>query len=48
MANNEDKKLILLVDDEPANIQVAREILKNTLLPAKTTQDDILSARSHN
>ena len=30
MANNEDKKLILLVDDEPANIQVAREILKKT------------------
>ena len=30
MANNEDKKLILLVDDEPANIQVVREILKKT------------------
>jgi adenylate cyclase len=26
----EDKKLILLVDDAPANIQVAREILKDT------------------
>ena len=30
MANNEEKKLILLVDDAPANIQVAREILKDT------------------
>ncbi len=30
MANIEEKKLILLVDDAPANIQVAREILKDT------------------
>ena len=30
MANPENKKLILLVDDAPANIQVAREILKDT------------------
>jgi CheY-like chemotaxis protein len=30
MTNTEDKKLILLVDDAPANIQVAREILKDT------------------
>ena len=29
MTNNEEKKLILLVDDAPANIQVAREILKD-------------------
>jgi class 3 adenylate cyclase len=27
---NDDRKLILLVDDAPANIQVAREILKDT------------------
>jgi len=27
---NDDKKLILLVDDAPANLQVAREILKDT------------------
>jgi CheY-like chemotaxis protein len=30
MADTEEKKLILLVDDAPANIQVAREILKET------------------
>ena len=30
MVNIEEKKLILLVDDAPANIQVAREILKDT------------------
>lgn len=30
MTNTEEKKLILLVDDAPANIQVAREILKDT------------------
>jgi len=30
MAATEEKKLILLVDDAPANIQVAREILKDT------------------
>jgi adenylate cyclase len=30
MTNNEEKKLILLVDDAPANIQVAREILKDS------------------
>ena len=30
MANTEDKKLVLLVDDAPANIQVAREILKDS------------------
>jgi class 3 adenylate cyclase len=30
MTTNEDKKLILLVDDAPANIQIAREILKDT------------------
>jgi len=30
MASTEEKKLILLVDDAPANIQVAREILKDT------------------
>jgi class 3 adenylate cyclase len=29
MDNTEEKKLILLVDDAPANIQVAREILKD-------------------
>ena len=29
MAHTEEKKLILLVDDAPANIQVAREILKD-------------------
>ncbi len=29
-ANSEEKKLILLVDDAPANIQIAREILKDT------------------
>jgi len=29
MSNSEDKKLILLVDDAPSNIQVAREILKD-------------------
>jgi CheY-like chemotaxis protein len=30
MTNNDEKKLILLVDDAPANIQMAREILKDT------------------
>jgi CheY-like chemotaxis protein len=30
MTTGEDKKIILLVDDAPANIQVAREILKDT------------------
>jgi CheY-like chemotaxis protein len=30
MINNEEKKLILLADDAPANIQVAREILKDS------------------
>ena len=30
MTTSEDKKTILLVDDAPANIQVAREILKDT------------------
>jgi len=30
MVDIEEKKLILLVDDAPANIQVAREILKDT------------------
>jgi CheY-like chemotaxis protein len=30
MANTEEKKLILLVDDAPENIQMAREILKDT------------------
>jgi hypothetical protein len=30
MINNEEKKLILLVDNAPANIQVAREILKDS------------------
>ncbi|HYI94393.1 MAG TPA: adenylate/guanylate cyclase domain-containing protein [Bryobacteraceae bacterium] len=30
MTNNDEKKLILLVDDTPANIQVAREILKDS------------------
>ena len=30
MADSEDKKTILLVDDTPANIQIAREILKDT------------------
>ncbi len=30
MTTSEDKKLILLVDDAPANIQIAREILKDT------------------
>jgi adenylate cyclase len=30
MTDNGEKKLILLVDDAPANIQVAREILKDT------------------
>lgn len=30
MTNNDEKKLILLVDDAPANIQVAREILKDS------------------
>src|SRR4051812_44201505 len=29
MADSEDKKTILLVDDTPANIQIAREILKD-------------------
>ena len=30
MSDREDKKTILLVDDTPANIQIAREILKDT------------------
>ena len=30
MTATEDKKTILLVDDVPANIQIAREILKDT------------------
>ena len=30
MTNNDEKKLILLVDDAPANIQIAREILKDS------------------
>ena len=29
MANTEEKKLILLVEDEPSNIKVAHEILKD-------------------
>ena len=30
MTAAEDKRTILLVDDVPANIQIAREILKDT------------------
>ena len=30
MTVGEEKKIILLVDDDPANIQIAREILKDT------------------
>src|SRR3982750_3458569 len=30
MMNNDEKKLILLVDDTAANLQIAREILKDS------------------
>ena len=30
METNSDKRIILLVDDKPANIQVAHNILKDT------------------